>query len=93
MKALGDILKGRNLKKTVRIDDKTVFFIFKKVIQDEFGMVGLEKFFPDYYAKETLFIRAENSVWANELWLNREKIIKKMNQEFGEDIILKLKFK
>lgn len=93
MKALGDILSGRKIKKARVLDDKTVFFVFKKVIEEEFGLIGKQKFAPDYFANKTLFIRAENSIWSSELWTNKARIIKKINQEIGENVVENIKMK
>jgi predicted nucleic acid-binding Zn ribbon protein len=93
MKALGDILSGRRLQKKQILDDKTVFFVFKKVIEEEFGQIGKSKFTPDYFAKKILFIKAQNSAWSAELWTNKARIIKKINEELGEDGVENIKMK
>jgi len=93
MKALGDILGQRKIKKIQQLDDKTVFFVFKKVISDEFGLIGKQKFNPEYFAHKTLFIKAENSIWSAELWTNKTRIIKKINQEVGDDVVGDIKLK
>ncbi len=93
MKALGDILSGRKLQKKQILDDKTVFFVFKKVIEEEFGQIGKSKFTPDYFAKRILFVRAQNSAWSAELWTNKARIIQKINEELGEDGVENIKMK
>jgi hypothetical protein len=93
MKALIDILGQRKIKKIQQIDDKTIFFVFKKVICEEFGLIGRQKFNPDYFARKILFIKAENSVWSAELWTNKKKIIQKINCEIGESVIVDIKMK
>lgn len=93
MKALGDILGQRKLGRKAALDDKTVFFVFKKVIKEEFGEIGSQKFIPDYFAKKTLFVKAHNSAWSAELWTNKARIIKKINQELGEEAVENLKMK
>jgi hypothetical protein len=95
MKTLGSLLhkKYRSnspIKKT-DIDDATVFFIFKKILQMEYGNAGSGKFTADYFSKKTLHIKAKNSAWAAELWTNRGKLIKKINLELGGVYIEKLK--
>ena len=93
MKALGDILGQRKFQKKQALDDKTVFFVFKKVIGEEFGLLGKEKFTPDYFAKKTLFVKAQNSAWSAELWTNKARIMKKINEELGEDGVENIKMK
>ena len=93
MKALGDILYQRKVGKKQILDDKTVFFVFKKVIEKEFGQLGKQKFTPDYFAKRVLFIKADNSIWSAELWTNKARIIAKINEEFGEIVVENIKMK
>lgn len=93
MKALGDILSQRKTHKKQILDDKTVFFVFRKVIEKEFGQIGKNKFTPDYFAKKTLFVRAQNSTWAAELWTNKAQIIEKINTELGENGVENIKTK
>ena len=92
MKALGEFLKGRVFnKKSAPIDDQAVFLLFRKVVLEDFGSIGLEKFTPQHYSSQkTLSVKVESAVWANELWLKRERIIRKINQEFGERAVSKL---
>lgn len=75
------------------MDDKTVFYIFRKIIQEEFGKVGTEKLIPDYFSRQTLFVKSESSNWKSELWLNKEKIIRKINAELGAGAVEKIKIK
>lgn len=79
--------------KKMALDDKTVFFVFKKVVREEFGNLGIENFMPDYFSGHTIFIKCQSSNWASELWLNKNKIVRKINKELGEDIITDIKSK
>lgn len=80
-------------RKKMVLDDKTVFFVFKKVIQAEFGKMGVENFQADYFSGKTIFIKCQSSNWASELWLNKNKIIRLINKDLGEDIITDIKTK
>jgi len=93
MKALADILFHRKIQKKQAIDDKTVFFVFKKVIEAEFGQIGKQKFTPDYFARKILFVKAQNSAWSAELWTNKARIIAKINTELGEAGVENIKLK
>jgi len=97
MKSLQNLLKkkfpGGNSQQKMVLDDKTVFFVFKKVVREEFGNLGIENFQPDYFSGHTIFIKCQSSNWASELWLNKNKIIRKINKELGEDIITDIKSK
>jgi len=93
MKSLKNLLDKKNIQKTVNLDDKTVFFLFKKIIKEEFGSVGLEKLVPDYFANGILHIKSGSSNWSSELWLQKETIIQKINQEIGSKEIKDIKTK
>ncbi|MFA5961398.1 MAG: DciA family protein [Parcubacteria group bacterium] len=81
------------MQKKLVLDDKTVFFVFKKIIEVEFGQLGKQKFTPDYFAKRILFVKAQNSAWSAELWTNKARIIKKINEELGEEAVENIKMK
>ena len=95
MKSLKNLLqkkisKDGELQKN-NLDEKTIFFVFKRVIQNEFGNLGVENFQPSYFSRKPIFIKTKNPAWAAELWMNKEKIVKKVNQELGEDAVGKIK--
>lgn len=75
------------------MDDQTVFYVFKKVIKEEFGNLGAENFQPDYFSGETIFIKCKSPAWASELWLNKTRVIRKINEELGENLIKDIKTK
>ncbi len=93
MKSIGKLLnkKLKQLQRPANLDDKTVFYVFKKVIQEEFGNIGAEKFRPEYFGNKVLAIKSDSSAWASELWLNKGKIIRKLNKELGEGSVEKIK--
>jgi len=93
MKLLGKYLAKKDIFRPRTLDDQTVFFVFKKVIKEEFGNVGIEKLIPDYYNNKTIFVKSESSAWASEMWLQKDKIVRKMNTELGEGTIEKIKVK
>ncbi|GBE16967.1 hypothetical protein BMS3Abin15_00791 [bacterium BMS3Abin15] len=82
MKKINQLLKHKEFRKTV-LDEKTVFYIFKKIIKHEYGKKGEENLVPDFYKNGKLFIKTQSSNWASEAWVNRQDIIKKINQELN----------
>lgn len=86
-------LPERLATKKMVLDDETVFFVFKKVIQAEFGNLGVENFQADHFTGKTIFIRCQSSAWASELWLNKNKVVRLINKELGEDVIEDIKTK
>ncbi|HPN96201.1 MAG TPA: DUF721 domain-containing protein [Candidatus Moranbacteria bacterium] len=93
MKDLKFLLNKRKNLKNITLSEKDIFYIFSKTIKEEFGNIGAIKFQFDFFKNKTLFVRCESAAWSSELWLNREKIIRKMNKELGEGTIERLKTK
>lgn len=91
MKLIRNYLAKKNVFQARTLDDQTIFFVFKKVIKEEFGNVGAEKLIPNYYNNKTIFVKSESSSWASEMWLNKDRIVRKMNVELGEGSIEKIK--
>ena len=75
------------------LTDKDIFYIFRRVVKEEFGALGESKFQADYFKNKTIFIKSESSVWAAELFSNRSRIVRKLNEELGEGAIRDIKLK
>jgi predicted nucleic acid-binding Zn ribbon protein len=43
-----------------------------------------------YFKDGKLFIEAENSIWAYELSINKEKIIEKLNEKLSKPVIIEI---
>lgn len=93
MKKIGDFLKKKELAKKMPLDDKSIFYIFDKIIKQEYGNRGIENLKAAYFKEKKLFIKAENSNWASEVWLNRNNLIDMMNSELGSDEIGEISLK
>jgi len=93
MKALAQFLKQKTLQKKRDLDEKTVIFIFQKIIRKEYGERGLKNIQVQCYKEKTLYIQAIGSVWANEFWVNKKEIITLFNQEIGSKELYDLKVK
>ncbi len=95
MKDLQSLLNKRFLdkKKSKYIDDKTIFHIFSKIIKEEYGNQGVKNIIPEYYNKNIIFITFKQSLWAQEIWLNKQKIISKVNDNIGNKILYDIKVK
>lgn len=79
--------------KKIIFDTKDVFYVFTRIIKKEFGQIGAEKFQPDYFGKKVLVIKCASPTWASELWLNKGKIIRLMNEELGEGTVIRIRTK
>lgn len=86
-------MNSKKKRKQANLDEKTIFYFFNKVIEKEYGSKGLANLKADFLKEGKLFIKGKSSVWANELWLNKEDIAEKMNKEIGSKEIKEIKIK
>lgn len=91
MEKIGQIISKKPPRRKTVLDGKTVFYIFSKVIQEEFGKRGAANLQPDFYKNGKIFVKTKSSNWANELWLNRGKIIREINKELGLEEVKEIK--
>lgn len=94
MRNLKDLLseKRTNTGKVFSVDEKTLFFILKKVVKELYGTKGVESIIPITYKEKKLFLQPRSSLWANEITLEKKKLIQRVNEllegEAVEDIRL-----
>jgi hypothetical protein len=93
MKSLSSLLLKRKKQTKISFSEKDIFYVFSRVIKEEFGNVGAGKLQADFYKNQTIFVRAANSVWGSELFSSRAGIIRKINKELGEGAIREIKVK
>jgi hypothetical protein len=91
MRLIKNYLSKRDIFQIKNLDDKTIYFNFKKIIKEEFGNIGLANLRPEYYKNKTIFVKSDSSVWSSELWLNRDRIVRKINAEIGGKVIDRIK--
>jgi hypothetical protein len=75
----------------VVLDDQTVFYIFKKIVSQEYGTRGECYIQARYYKNKKLIVAAKNSLWMNELQMSRTHFIDLMNKELGAGSIIDIK--
>ncbi len=73
------------------LDEKTIFFIAKKVLVAEYGIRGGENIIPVLYKEKKLFLSSRSSLWGNEIWLERQGLKDKMNSLLGGEAIVEIK--
>lgn len=93
MKSLKNLLQKRKQEIKASFSDKDVFYVFSRVIKEEYGNYGAEKLKADFFKNKTVFVKSESSNFASELWMNRQKVIRKMNEELGNDAVREIKIK
>lgn len=78
-------------EKEAALDDKTVFSVFQSVIESEYGIRGRSHIEPKFYKEKKLFVGFKSSLWASEVWLNREGLKEKTNTLLGFQGIQEIK--
>ena len=96
MRKIGDIFTSSQKKRKIgsnpdKIDEKTVLFLTEKVILSQYGIRGRENIIPKAFKEKKVYFLCRSSLWMNELWMNRDLIVKKMNQELGDGYIVDIK--
>ena len=83
MKDLKNLLKKKVVGKHAPLDEKSVFYVFQLIMKDEYGRQGIENIKPVFYRDNKIFIRFSKSAWNEEIWLNKDHIIKRINDNLG----------
>lgn len=91
MKSLKNLLNYKKPTKKIALDEKTIFFIFEKIIKEEYGEKGVDNIKPKFYKQGKIFLEIQNSNWANEFWLEKKNIISKINKKIGSDEVKEIK--
>ncbi len=73
------------------VDEKTLFYICKKVLVEEYGIRGGENIIPVFYKEKQLFLSPKSSLWGNEVWLQRESLKRKINALIGAEAVVAIK--
>lgn len=93
MKKLSALLTKKTLNQRSPLDEKSVFFVFNKVIKEEYGKQGSEHIVPRLLKDRKIFVETTSSVWSGELWLNRAFIVARINSEIGNEEITDISIK
>jgi len=90
MRSLVSIIGEKKIKKKRVLDDKTVFFIFSSVIEKEYGRRGIANIKPVFYKNGKIFLHIEQSVWVNEILMQKDSIIQQLNDIIGNKEIVSI---
>ena len=84
--AINNLLKAAGLEASVS-QNKALL-----VWDDVVGAKVSENTTPEKVEAGTLYIKASNPTWRQELMFKKEEILKKLNKKLGEKIIKEIKF-
>lgn len=73
------------------IDDQTLFHLFSRAVRDEYGRQGEKNIVPTFYKNGVIFVKINNSIWAQELWMHRNFFVNAINEKIGSDVIKNIK--
>jgi hypothetical protein len=91
VKKIGFLIEQKENKNNARMEDKDFFYLFERIIKAEYGNQGAKNLKANFFKNGKIFVASESSAWANELLLNKNEIIKKINQEIGSQEVLDIK--
>ena len=78
-------------KRLAALDEKTVFFLFSKVVDEQYGKRGRKVIFPSKYDQKILSVKVASPLWAQELLMERFTLCNLINQSIGEEILLDIR--
>jgi len=73
------------------IDDKTIFYVFSRIISEEYGKQGVRAITPSFYRNKIIFVRFSQSLWAQEVWTNRVYLVRQLNDRLGKGVVVNIK--
>jgi predicted nucleic acid-binding Zn ribbon protein len=95
MKQFHQLLKSKTnqKKKKIVLDEKTIFFLFEKILSRQYGVKGKENVFPEAFKEGILYIFVHKSLWHTELSLEKDFFVKAVNEEIGERALVDIRVK
>ena len=90
MKKIGSFISNKAITKRSTVDEKTVFYVFGRIIGEEYGKQGLKNVIAESFRDKKIFIRTLGQNWPNEIWLNKAFLLKRINGELGSEEIIDL---
>ena len=90
MKTLGSFISKKTLDRSSFIDQQTVFYIFARVIKEEYGKQGIEHVTLISFRDKKIMLKISRGIWESELLLRKKQIIALINKELGGEEIIDL---
>ncbi|MEN8252538.1 MAG: DciA family protein [Patescibacteria group bacterium] len=78
-------------KSSTNIDSQTVMHLFSRSVRGEYGRQGEKNIVPKFYKNGIIFVSIQNSIWAQELWMNRGLFVNNLNEKIGSDTVKNIK--
>lgn len=91
MKKIGLFISNKIQQRKVALCDKDFFYLFERIIRAEYGNQGVKNLKATYLKNGKIFVKSDSSIFSNELILNKNEIIRKINQEIGSEDVIDIK--
>lgn len=69
------------------MDEKTIQFLFEKVITEQYGSRGKSNVVPLGFKEGTLIVGIYKSLWQAEVSLSKEELIEILNRKIGSELV------
>lgn len=97
MKSLGKFLVSKYRQDAVprkgklkAVDEKTIFFLAAKIIEEEYGKKGAASIAPRYFDGNKLFLSCKSSLWVEEAVAFRTELLRRLCDQ-GVGIVKEIK--
>lgn len=68
------------------LDEKTLFFLVTKIIEEEYGKRGIASVVPRYFDGSKLFLSCKSSLWVEEIALFRIDLLRRLSDQGVESV-------
>lgn len=95
MRPLSDLLgtvssKHAPKQPAIQVDEKTIFYLFEKVIRAEYGERGRQQIHPQAFSEGELILLVASPLWANELSIQEQVLLERLNTMIGSEEVTTL---
>jgi hypothetical protein len=90
MNSFQNILQAKLSQATPKapaMDEKTIQFLFEKVIQEYYGVKGKSNVLPLGFKGGVLVLGIYKSLWQAEVSINKEELRESVNKKIGEELV------
>jgi hypothetical protein len=92
MKKIGQLINFQSNRRAKKaIDEKTIFFLFNKIVGEMYGKKGLENLKPEKYSQAVLYFSSKQALWAADVLVNQKELIDKINRKIGAEELAEIK--
>ncbi len=72
------------------IDEKTIFFLVEKILEEEYGKRGVASVVPRYFDGRKIFLSCKSSLWVEEVTAFQSDLLRRLSEQ-GVDGVTDIK--